>query len=61
MWCCALKKSMERDKLSTHKRNVGWRTQVLEWQAEEQHRQKCQGRMAKVRAEDYDGGLHSIW
>ena len=43
-----MKKSMERDKLSTHKRNVGWRTQVLEWQAEEQHRQKPE-QMAKVR------------
>jgi len=61
MWCCALKKRMERDKINTHKRNVGWSTQVLEWQAGQQHRQKCQGRMAKVRAEDNDGGLHSIW
>ena len=26
---------------------LGWSRQVLGWQAEEQHRQKCQGRMAK--------------
>ena len=56
-----MKKRMERDKINTHKRNVGWSTQVLEWQAGQQHRQKCQGRMAKVRAEDNDGGPHSIW
>ena len=43
-----MKKRMERDELKTHKRNVGWSTQVLEWQAEGQHRQKRQGRMAKV-------------
>lgn len=43
-----MKKGMERDELKTHKRNVGWSTQVLKWQEEKQHGQKCQGRMAKV-------------